>query len=473
MKLMKIRRICLLSFSFLLLLGCNKGCSYSNEIDSESKTVSVDDVDFNIQASLTEHGNTRRSNHDYSVAVGILIGTNNFKEIITFPDEDYEVDLYAKIDPVDIRGSKDKFTYQFLYHGHICATYHLLDGILVSSPYGNNYNPLSDEEELSIGNNSVIPFYQPYGILDYKAQPLKSEVDINKYPSRSVLLKDVVLNEDIANSFDPKEAKHVSRFLAEVNLSNEELTSFFSRFPDDDLAINYFTTKKILSLKDKNPKWYVSAKRHLKESYDIGFRASEIHDLIFEHLKDQDLIASIDSAYIEKELKRTLSWSNDDYLLQRLEDSSPLSPNLENTIEHLCTKGIEDFPVKWPDQPLAELNISIKYFAKTNNNEMVKLAASKLQKLPKGTDWKADSEIRDLLKGASECISMFDDDDQKLIADFYFKNIEVFSENQQEDVLELCDGIISCKVLAPVIKEHNLEYHGDDKFFYYKPKSCN
>jgi hypothetical protein len=473
MSALKIRRICLLSFSFLLLLGCNKGCSYSNEIDSESKTVSIDGIDFKIEASLIESGNTRRSNQDYSVSIGIADGADKIKEALLFPGVEYEVDLHQKIEPANIRGSKDKFTYQLTYDGHVCATYHNLDGKIISSPYGNNYNSQETNEVNSNLKLELFIAFQSFGNIDYTALPLEDEVDIDAYPSRNDLLKDVVLKKEIAGLFNSRDSRYVSSFLDEVNLSNEELSTFFERWPTDELAINYFSNEKIISLKAQNPSWYKMARNHLKDSYKISFRSSEVHDLIFNHLKDEELISSIDSAYVEKELSRTLSWSNDDYLLRRLEDSSPLSPNLQTKIEHICTKGIKDFPVKWPDQPLAELNVSITYFAKTNNAKMVKLAADQLLKeLPTGGDWKADGQIRDLLKGANECISLFEQSDQKLIADHYFKNLEFFSENQQEEVLELCDGIISCNVLAPAIKEYNQKVHEDNDFFYYKSETC-
>ena len=133
----KPRRISFFSFLMILLIGCNKGCSYSNEIDTEKKAVHVGGQNFKIEAALIEHGNTRRDSKSYTINMGVICGSQKTLGSTQLLDANYEVDLNKKLELASMRASDDEFTFQLLYNGYIIETFIYLKGRLLDSPYGN------------------------------------------------------------------------------------------------------------------------------------------------------------------------------------------------------------------------------------------------------------------------------------------------------------------------------------------------
>lgn len=476
----KLQRICLLCITALILTGCNKGCSYSDEIDSESKVVSAGGKDFEVEASLVEHGNTRHRHKNYTVEIGIKYNNGRTRGNAEIMNADYEVDLNKKLDLASIRASDDQFTYQFIYDNYVCGTFHLLGDRLIDSPYGNGYmasttttnNAEIDPENVEI-EDLIEAMSKEFG--DYSSNPKAGEVDINDYPDRDQLLKDVITNKEIAYALSfGSDAAYVSQFLDQVDLTEDELIAFFERWPSDKTAKGYFTLDRVKALKSSNPEWYDYARFHMVEKYSLTFSDDHLHNFIFKQLNDPEICRRIDSAFVDRELGDKLDWTNDKYLFIRMEDSTPMSDDLAQKAESMCMSGINDFHAKWPKRPAADLDIAIRYFALSNNQQMVEKGTALLTTWPKNEegDDASEHEVSNLIDVAEKCAEYLNKEDRKEIATLYLDHIDLVGEFDKEDVFDICNGVVDCARLMPVVDQYNKEKWGDNKFHYYKPSAC-
>jgi hypothetical protein len=467
---LKLRRISFFSFLMILLIGCNKGCSYSNEIDAETKAVHVGSQNFKIEAALIEHGNTRRDSKSYTINMGVICGSQKTLGSTQLLDANYEVDLNKKLELASMRASDDEFTFQLLYNGYIIETFIYLKGRLLDSPYGNYGYDSNTPNKL----NTVEP--RIWNNSDYTRNgPKIEDVDINSYPSEADFLKNLITTPKVSSHYsNEKDVAHLSKFIEKMDLDDTELITFFSRWPMDNLVRSYFSIEKINQFKSKHPKWYQFAQCQIAESYRLNNKQYNIHQLVFEKLQDQIIIAKVDSAYIANELTHSIDWSNEDYIFDRLQDPTPFTPKLQKKVDEMCKSGIHDYFTEWPNKPQADLNTAIRYFTLTNNKEMVQEGIEILSTWPenKSDDPTENEEGSSLVRVANKCTKWLSPSARKIIGKVYLDHLEELNEFDKENVFDICDGVIPCDELMPIVTKHNNKKWGNNKSHYFKPKDC-
>ena len=51
-------------------------------------------------------------------------------------------------------------------------------------------------------------------------------------------------------------------------------------------------------------------------------------------------------------------------------------------------------------------------------------------------------------------------------------HLEELNEFDKENVFDICDGVIPCDELMPIVTKHNNKKWGNNKSRYFKPKDC-
>ncbi len=435
------------------LVGCKKGCSYRNEIDSEQKKVTAAGREFVLEAKMYEHGNTRRSSNSYSVEIGLIGPDGRLRGEHPIYGIDYNADLEAILEPAKIIASKNHFTLQLVYLDQVCAMFHLLDGRIIDSPY-----PLTKEDQLSS--------------LDIN-RPTTKQLDIEVYPDKAGFIRELVNDKSLSWAINPKDARYVAVALEKTALSTNDLVALFERWPNDPLAKAYFHPEKIKALRESNPDWYALAQARILREYQTTIEDAKLHHLVFVDLADPKIARKLDSLYLTTELRDELDWTNKEYLFRRLDDPMPLEPALKAKVEELAASGINDYYVEWPERPGSDLDVAVEYYAWSNNQKMIDRAVEILLKWPRdeSNQKQSGSEVSAYIRNANKCFKHLGKDRGK-VARFYFDNISLADESNQEDILEMCDGHIPCDELMPVVMKYNEERWGQLRSAYFIPLSC-
>ena len=265
----------------LLLIGCNRGCTTSRTIASESRTVSTKGGNAQVIARVIDYRHSRRVGdnifkrsvtHSYGLSFDIKFGTfegkDFFREGVDDPDA---VDLEKELKRVDVAISADKNHIGLGVDGKVVNLIHL---------YKSNKIVTMKKELIADGT------------MDW------SKLKINSYPS-----PEEILTESLKNSCGEMITAQASiyEFCNSSKPSAKIHKIMLDNWPDCSTAKDYLSKKKVRELsKDQTwKKW--AEKRGKKVLTDIdryGFEINELMNFI-DALGSQKLNQRLEEILIE------------------------------------------------------------------------------------------------------------------------------------------------------------------------------
>jgi hypothetical protein len=267
--------------SGLLLIGCNRGCTTSHTIASESRTVSTQGGNAQVIGRVIDYRHSKRVGdnifdrsvtHSYGLTFDVKFGTFEergfFHEGVDDPDV---VELGKELQRVKVAISKDK--------NHIGVG---VDGKVVDIIHLYKSNKIITNK----------PNLNTDGTMDW------SKLDIDSYPS-----PEEILTESLKNSCGDMMAATASiyEFCNSSKPSSKVHKIMLEKWPDCSTAKNYLTENKVREL-SKDQKWRKWAeKRGKKVLANIDRHSFDIDEILIfiDALGSQKLNQRLEEVMIE------------------------------------------------------------------------------------------------------------------------------------------------------------------------------
>lgn len=259
----------------LLLIGCNRGCTTSTTLASESKTISTPEGDVEITGRVVDYRNSmpvnrnvfnRSISHTFGLSFDVKFGNFYQEDFFTegVKDPDF-VKLTDELKRVKVSVSKDKNHIALGIDGKVVDIIHLYQSHRITT---NQQDLMAD------------------GTMDW------SKLDINSYPSpEKILTKTLEKSCDILGRND----EAMIAFCDSKKPSDKIHRLLLKKWPDCQLAQGYYTDERVGEFR-KNDKWRKqatkSALKALKKRESAGF--------------DLGLVISFSLAVNSSELNKTV-----------------------------------------------------------------------------------------------------------------------------------------------------------------------
>ncbi|MDG1334207.1 MAG: hypothetical protein P8P74_17875 [Crocinitomicaceae bacterium] len=303
-----------LIFSGLLLIGCNRGCTTSKTIASESKTISTKNGNAEVVGRVIDYRHSKRVgdnifnrsvSHSYGLCFDIRFGTYQqeefFHEGVNDPDA---VVLGQELKRVKVAISDDQNHIGLGVDGKVVDIVHLYKSNRIAT----------NKAELTTD-----------GTMDW------SKLDINSYPSPQSILTES-LKESCNEIHFGSDA--IYEFCNSSKPSAKIHKIMLDKWPDCKTARNYLVDPKVREL-SRSKKWKKAAvKRGKKVLKDIDRYSFEIEEIIafIDVLDSKELSNELDEILIER-------WGtkrNGDYtemLIERINDKrNPLKKDARRAV---------------------------------------------------------------------------------------------------------------------------------------------
>lgn len=264
----------------LVLIGCNRGCTTSKTIASESITISTSSGDVELTGRVIDYRHSQRQgdvfhrkvSHSYGLCFDIQYGTfsqdNFFHEGVKDPKT---VKLPKELKRVKVAVSKDGNHIGLGVDGKVVSLFHLY-----------NSNAILTEQ----------PNLGADGTMDW------ANLDINSYPS-----PESILRESLKNSCNDwgSETKAMIEFCDLKKPSDKVHRIMLDKWPECNLSKNYLSEKRV-KVFSKNKKWKKYAEKRGKELLDsMSSHSFEFDEILvfFGALNSNELNIRIDSLLID------------------------------------------------------------------------------------------------------------------------------------------------------------------------------
>lgn len=266
----------------LLLIGCNRGCTTSRTIASESTIISTSGGDVELTGRVIDYRHSKRQSqylldrkvsHSYGLSFDIQFGTFIRKEFFHEGVKDPEkVNLPKELLRAKVAVSKDQNHIGLGVDGKVVELIHL---------YKSNRIRTNEPKLLADGT------------MDW------SKLDINSYPSPASILTESLKN-DCGTMLSEKDAMFA--FCDASKPSAKIHRVMLDQWPSCNLAKKYLNEEKVQEL-SKSKKWRKYAEKRgkqvLKNVNSYGFEFDEV--MQFTTALNSDKLNSIlDSMLIEK-----------------------------------------------------------------------------------------------------------------------------------------------------------------------------
>ncbi|MFK7783684.1 MAG: hypothetical protein AB8B56_01140 [Crocinitomicaceae bacterium] len=385
-------------FSGLLFIGCNRGCTTSKTIASESKTVATKGGNAQVVGRVVDYRHSRRVGdnifdrsvtHSYGLTFDFKFGTfvekSFFHQGVDNPDA---VQLGKELKRVDVAISNDK--------NHVGLG---VDGKVVELIHLYKSNRISTQEV----------DWNADGTMDW------SSLKINSYPS-----PEEMLTESLKNSCDAMVGTNnaVYEYCNSSKPSAKIQKIMLDKWPDCSAAKGYLTQQKVRQLK-QDAKWRKWAeKRGEKVLAKIEYHSFDIDEILLfiDALGSQKLSAELEEVLIK-------NWGR-----SGMPDYTEL---LVNKIKHKKTPLSKDGRKAVYDQAKSEFT----KFMKTGESDRKHAAIDCIQLL---------SALGDTLPGYQFVQNAFGQNVQRFdqfdFLDVAYDDFNVFTDYQQRVIMEETEG---------------------------------
>ncbi len=290
-----------LLFSGLLLIGCNRGCTTSHTIASESKTVSTNAGNAEVVGRVIDYRHSKRIgdnifnrsvSHSYGLSFDIRFGTFEQKDFFHEGVKDPEaVILGDELKRVDVAISDDQNHIGLGVDGKVVDIIHL---------YKSN-RIVTNKAKLNTD-----------GTMDW------SQLNINSYPSPQS-----ILTESLKNSCDEMHTgtAAIYEFCNSSKPSAKIHKIMLDKWPDCSTAKNYLTEQKVRELA-QSKKWRKAAeKRGRSVLGNIDKYSFEIDEVLvfIDALDSKKLSARFDEVLMDRWGKKGMT-NFTKLLVQRIND---------------------------------------------------------------------------------------------------------------------------------------------------------
>jgi len=312
--LARFRAYSWLTFLILLVLGsCQRSCSLTRVVKTDSKKIQVNGISVTIKAALKKTTRYRRNSRElfdvsktsssYRVVVEIAIDGKDYL-VQTLPAKAKE-DLEPYEDKVTLKARPDNYYLAAAYEDQVQVVLQKIGKLYYESPYSKKY------EQQSL-----------------------AQIDLSTLPNEAAFLQDIIHNrvQVIAKKAkDPADRAFIEYF-SQQRLSEEETITLFQRWPNRALAEAYFTPERVGQIKNKYPKWKAVAKQKSNKflKSNRGFMKKYIPNYIqlFLVLAEQDEIQKLDAALVDK-WGNTFEDAATAYFLERVRINNEAGMTLE------------------------------------------------------------------------------------------------------------------------------------------------
>jgi len=268
--------ILLLSCLLLILIGCQRGCTFARTIDREENEIKVNGTKVSLEAKLVDYRNSRAVNrnifkrsvtHTYAVVFSArLLGYENddfYAESVPDPDQ---VDLEKQLKRIQIKISKDKKHFALAVDKQTQDLVHLYK-----------------KKRVLMESKGATPL------------PNWSNLNINGFPSASSMIRDEIKS-------------HCDRIFMNKDLFIEYVDDcgpddnihkiLFTQWPNCNFSTDYYDLPRVRKLR-KSAKWTETAENRILEileSDNFARLRSESYELM-ETLKSAKVKNALDSTY--------------------------------------------------------------------------------------------------------------------------------------------------------------------------------
>lgn len=423
---MKQKTISLISFGILALslIGCNRGCTTSRTIASESKTVSTNAGNAEVMARVIDYRHSKRIgdnifersvSHSYGLCFDVNFGTFNGKNFFHEGVKDPEaVNLSKELQRVKVAISKDQ--------NHIGLG---VDGKVVKLIHLYKSNPIATREEKLLAD----------GTMSW------SDLDIESYPSPSTILTKSMKHScgDLTFGSDA-----MTEFCNSSSPTSKVHTELLNQWPDCSFTKRYLTEQKVREL-SKNVKWKKQAAKRGKKV----LKRIEHHNFDFDEIAT--FIAALNSAELNKKFDEMLmaNWGKKgmtDYtakLIKRIEEK----------------KGPMDKATR--EEIYADAKAEFDEFEKTGRSNMRKEASDCLRLLQALGDTTTGYQFIqnafgggvskydqfDFLEVAYDNFSSYTDYQQRVILQQTEPTFESFKDYSRSSYYSAIEDLVDCSML--------------------------
>ena len=303
----------ILSCLLLALVGCERGCTTSSTMDSETMQLTVNGQDVKVIARLVDYRNSRAINrnifhrsvtHTYGISFDLamkgFLEKDFFLEGVDDPDN---VDLEAQLKRVKVKFSKDK--------KHIGLG---VDGVVVDIIHLYKNERIETQSALFDPSESI----------------KWSSLNLEKYPDAAdYFIKEIEMNCDMASVSQ----QQIFSFLDDCKPSGKAHRLMLENWPECFLAENYYNKTRIQKLsQDKNWK-KLATQRGMEALRENSFFGSKEGLYSFaESLNSKELNALLDSVYVENWGSKS-DLESTEIILNRLKSkTNPLAPETRKII---------------------------------------------------------------------------------------------------------------------------------------------
>lgn len=383
-----------LSFLGLALIGCNRGCTTTHTIASESTIISTSGGNVEVVGRVVDYRNSQRRGddvfdrsvtHTYGLCFDLKYGTYESKDFYHEGVKDPKaVDLPKELKRVEVMISKDQ--------NHIGLG---VDGKVVQLIHLYKSNRIATEDPKLVAD----------GTMEW------SKLDIESYPSPGTILTEGLKNSCGKMSFGNSA---VTQYCDESKPSAKVHKIMLDKWPKCDLASDYLTQQKVEELsKDKKWKKYAikRGKKVLKDIDKYSFEFDEVSNFITA-LNSSELNDEFDDLMVEKWGRKGMT----DYtgiLVKRIEQKK--NPMDKAKRDQVYNRAKSEFEA----------------FQKTGKSNHEKEAANCIQVLKSFGDTMAGHDFIQNSFGTSA--SRFDVFDFLEVA---YGDFNVFTEYQQQQIIQ-------------------------------------
>lgn len=314
-----------MSFLAIALIGCNRGCTTTHTIASESITISTNAgnvevigrvVDYRLSQRRGDNVFDRDVSHSYGLCFDLKYGTYESTDVyIEGVKDPNSVDLQKELKRVKVAISKDQNHIGFGVDGKVVELIHLYKSNRIAT---NDIKLVADET------------------MEW------SKLDIDSYPS-----PETIITESVKKSCQdmPYGNNAVIAFCNDSKPSAKIHRIVLNKWPNCDLASEYLTTEKIQEL-SKDKKWKKSAIRRGKKV------VNEIEKYNFEFESVSNFVNALNSSELNNDFENLLieKWGTDEmtdytkYLVERMEQSkTPMNKSKRESVYKRAKLEFESF----------------------------------------------------------------------------------------------------------------------------------
>lgn len=411
-------------FSGLLFIGCNRGCTTSHTIASESKTVSTKGGNAQVVGRVIDYRHSRRVGdnifnrsvtHSYGLTFDLKFGTfvekGFFHEGVDNPDA---VELGKELKRVDVEVSNDKNHIGLGVDGKVVDIIHLYKSNRIATR----------EADLNAD-----------GTMNW------SDLKINSYPSPEEILTDALKNscDDLYAGTDAVyEFCNSSKPYAKVH------KIMLDKWPDCNTARNYLTKQKVRELA-KNKKWREWAEKRGKKVVSnidrFNFEMDEIMAFV-DALNSPKLNKSFEKALIDGWGKKGMT-DFTGLLVQRIKHKqAPLSKEGRKIVYDRAKKEFSEFMRTGESNYKCEANSCIKLLSELGDT----LPGYQFVQNAFGQNVQRFDQF-DFLEVAYDDFGVFTDYQQRSIMAETEGTFEYFKDYSRSSYFSSIEDLVDCSML--------------------------